>query len=160
MSDVLDKIDETLTYWSAGLGEEITVEKERPSGSEWFTDFLDQVFAGWGERTVHPLATLAAPLSCASITRAMIELERNAAHTALLIHADLEPGFRALRLALAKPLRPKVARRLRRAQLRRVHRDYVQRKRRRSHLGYGVVTVSMPIYDECRISPTPDTEAS
>ena len=43
MSDVLAKIDETLTYYSAGLGEEITVEISRPEPIELWPDRTPQL---------------------------------------------------------------------------------------------------------------------
>lgn len=66
-----------------------------------------------------------------SIVEAAAEIERKANLFAATVHAHLLPGFRAIARALSAPLNPKAARRIRRAQLRRVHRDYVQRNRRR-----------------------------
>jgi hypothetical protein len=158
VSDVLAKIDETLTYYSAGLGEEITVERE--ADGDWFADFLDRTFAAWNGHTTNPPPLLLAPPSYASVVNAMVELERHATNFALVVSADLAPAFRAVRLAFDRPLRPKVARRQRRADLRRVHRDYVQRKRKGprgySHLvGYA----AFPTRFVFGIDPTHDTEA-
>lgn len=55
MTDILDRIDDTLTYYSAGLGGEVTVPVEKPADAEiaeaaeqylrTFVDRLNDMFA-------------------------------------------------------------------------------------------------------------------
>jgi len=107
-ADVLSKIDETLTFYSAGLGEEVSVPVERRE----------------------ELATWPAPdatVFMAAVGRQLAAIFQHYDSTLAEFVDNLNRYIASRRSAIPSP---KAVRRWRRAQLRRVHREYVQHKRR------------------------------